>query len=72
MDLPDDKGTYVLNASVPQMKQVEVWDSIAGLVEQARQFRIPIPRFGSQAFTWPSSYTGGPPQFDLNRLGLGQ
>ena len=114
MELPDDKGTYVLIASVPQMKRVEVgqlgrydivpgfyayvgsafgagglaarighhlesaaaphwhidyllqvakpveiWYTIAGqklehhwadLLEQARQFRIPIPRFGSSDY----------------------
>src|SRR5262249_14317180 len=114
MDLPDEKGTYVLIASVPQMKRVEVgqlgefdivpgfyayvgsafgagglgarighhlgsaaaphwhldyllqvaepvqvWYSTkdqklehhwAGLSEQARQFRIPIPRFGSSDY----------------------
>ena len=114
MDLPDEKGTYVLIASVPQMKRiaigqlgkfdivpgfyayvgsafgagglcarighhlestaaphwhidyllqvaepVEVWYTIAGqkfehqwaeLLEQAPQFRIPIPRFGSSDY----------------------
>lgn len=114
MELPDDKGTYVLIASVPQMKRVEVgqlgefdvvpgfyvyvgsafgagglaarighhlesaaaphwhidyllqaaepleiWYTIAGqkleqhwagLFEQARRFRIPIPRFGSSDY----------------------
>jgi Uri superfamily endonuclease len=114
MDLPDDKGTYVLIASVPQMKRVEVgklgkfdivpgfyayvgsafgagglgarighhlesaaaahwhidyllqvakpvevWYTVANqelehhwadLLEQAPQFRIPIPRFGSSDY----------------------
>src|SRR5512135_1341930 len=114
MDLPDDKGTYVLIAAVPQMKRVkvgqlgqvdivpgfyayvgsafgagglaarighhlestvaphwhidyllqvaqplEVWYTIAhrklehhwaDLLEQAHQFRIPIPRFGSSDY----------------------
>jgi len=114
VELPDDKGTYVLLASVPQMKRVEVgqlgefdivpgfyayvgsafgagglaarighhlesaaaphrhidyllevakpveiWYTIvgqklehhwAGLFEQAHQFRIPIPRFGSSDY----------------------